>query len=104
MALQLTPQRIVATGVGPPIKLLGNSSRRVFVTFVQSAGAAACIISPFPDASFNNAIDDLNQSISNQWLRHDWGDLVTGEWYAGDGAGNAPNATFTLVEATLISE
>lgn len=102
MPLQLEGTEFNLVAGGPVVQILRSNPRRVYVIFQQFSGAGNCNLCIKADGLVASAIDDLNQSLGGQWRRHDWGELVTGEWYAANGAGFSPTCDFSMLEATLV--
>jgi hypothetical protein len=94
----------IGTGLPGPIKLLNSNPDRIWFTLTT--------INSLPGVWFAQ-IADTGQSLSffacftdqtQQFMRRDFGSLVTGDVWVSDGSGNDTNATVIATEGVLVGE
>lgn len=89
-------------GTGPLQVLAGNGNRVwVIVTVVPSVSEV--LIANVQSADLTGVFESVQPLASKHWTRHDYGDLVTGEWWITNGAGDTPNSSFVVTEGVLTS-
>lgn len=91
--------------IGAPgmLQLLPANPQRVFVIIGCGTGVALFYLSTRNDGGTATVFATVPIGSTQDWLRHDYGPLITGEWWASDAAGNSPDASFSVTEGILIS-
>lgn len=102
MVVQTRSHEFNTTGVAKPFRALVGNASRVYVAIVTLSATGKLLFCIGPSTSPLTCFADGSATTNLQFLRRDWGDLITNDVWVTDGAGHDPHAHWVITEGVLV--
>lgn len=89
------------TAIHKPFRALVGNPNRVYIAIVTLSGTGKLLLCISPPTSSLPAFADALATNNLQYLRKDWGPIVTNDIWVTDGLGHDPNAHWVITEGIL---
>lgn len=104
MSVQTRSHEFNRTAASKPFAALADNPNRVYIAIVTLAATGKLLFCIGPPGSVLPAFADGSATNNLQFLRRDWGPLVTNSIWVTDGAGHDPFAHWIITEGVLVPD